>query len=179
MSIVVGGRSIVTGASVAPLLAGDDSPRGARRRILVRWQMTFLAVWFVDAANVKDRERQGLHRFASLRVFWYATGAGARGTSLASRGEAMTGTRRWVELAAALLLGVLFGFAVDRSASPDVPEGRYMVGNWPDADHKWNRLYRCDTYTGATWWLALPSQEWHEIPQPIQSPSESGLSAVN
>ena len=85
-----------------------------------------------------------------------------------SKGEVTMDTRRWFELAAALVLGVLIGYGVARSTSPDVPERRYMVGHCPDADHKWNRLYRCDTYTGKTWWMALPSQEWHEIPQPDQ-----------
>jgi hypothetical protein len=74
-------------------------------------------------------------------------------------------TRRWFGLAAALVLGGLIGYGVARSTSP---ESRYMVGPWPDANHQWNRLYRCDTYTGRTWFMSLPSQKWNEIPQPNQ-----------
>lgn len=76
--------------------------------------------------------------------------------------EASMETRRWFQLAAALVIGVLIGYGVARATSP---ESRYMVGSWTDAV-----MYRCDTFTGRTWIMFLKGspREWKEIPQPDQ-----------
>lgn len=83
--------------------------------------------------------------------------------------EATMETRRWFQLAAALVLGVLIGYGVARATSPDAPERRYMIGGWTSDNHK--VFYRCDTFTGRTWLMFLggaSSREWQEIPQPDQ-----------
>ena len=59
--------------------------------------------------------------------------------------------RRWVELAIALLLGVLIGYSV-------APSQRYTVGQWGESD-----LYRYDTHTGKTWLyrlIVIPPDPW-------------------
>ena len=79
-------------------------------------------------------------------------------------------TRRWIELAAAfttaLVLGVLIGYGVARSTSPDVPERRYTVGHWALVGP--NALILCDTHTGKTWYRWFDDKEWKEIAEPNQ-----------
>ncbi len=76
--------------------------------------------------------------------------------------EATMETRRWFQLAAALVLGVLIGYGVALATSP---ERRYMIGGWKTDQS--NQFYRCDTFTGRTW-LMVGAREWKEIPQPDQ-----------
>ena len=83
-------------------------------------------------------------------------------------------TRRWIELAAAfttaLVLGVLIGYGVARSTSPDVPERRYTVGHCLiDEDNLY--FYRYDIHTGKTWYMSLRVREWKEIAEPNQGVS--------
>ncbi len=79
--------------------------------------------------------------------------------------EATMETRRWFQLAAALVLGVLIGYGFARVTSQ---ERRYMIGGWNNTDQS-NLLYRCDTFTGRTWLMFLRgSRKWQEIPQPDQ-----------
>jgi len=75
-------------------------------------------------------------------------------------------TRRWFELAAAfttvLVLGVLIGYGVARSTSPDVPERRYTVGSC--SNHSTGYLYRYDVHTGTTWRAKIYGDDpWEEI----------------
>jgi len=83
-------------------------------------------------------------------------------------------TRRWFELAAAfttaLVLGVLIGYGVARSTSPDVPERRYTVGHCSSGPNLY--LYRYDPHTGKTWRVLVSYSgsdcPWKEIPEPSQ-----------
>ncbi len=80
--------------------------------------------------------------------------------------EATMETRRWFQLAAVLVLGVLIGYGVARATSP---ERRYMIGGWTSDNY--NVFYRCDTFTGRTWLMFKgvgASRKWQEIPQPDQ-----------
>jgi hypothetical protein len=79
--------------------------------------------------------------------------------------EATMETRRWFQLAAALVLGVLIGYGIARSMSP---ETRYMVGPLPTPTVP--KLYRCDTYTGRTWVSGFADPKWFEIPDQVVSP---------
>ena len=61
--------------------------------------------------------------------------------------------RRWVELAGALLLGVVIGHFV-------VPSGHYTVGYWRVGESGF--LYRYDIHSGKTW-RCPPLGGWKEI----------------
>lgn len=78
-------------------------------------------------------------------------------------------TRRWLELAAAftaaLVLGVLIGYGVARSTSPDVPERRYTVGNFGSSPYG---LYRYEIHTGKTWFVSPLTEGWREIAESDQ-----------
>ena len=83
-------------------------------------------------------------------------------------------TRRWFELAAAfttaLVLGVLIGYGVARSTSPDVPERRYTIRGRSSGSGL--KFYRYDIHTGKTWRVltgyADSDNPWKEIPEPNQ-----------
>lgn len=88
-------------------------------------------------------------------------------------------TRRWFELAAALVLGVLIGYGVARSTSSDVsaPPGvsarHYTVGSLGSSRISNGGLYRYDTHTGKTWlwWISGSGYKWREIAEPNQGVS--------
>jgi len=69
-------------------------------------------------------------------------------------------TRRWFKLAAVLVLGVLIGYGVARSAPSGVSARRYTVGQFGK-----HSFYRYDTHTGKTWYT-FTSEQWKEIAEP-------------
>jgi hypothetical protein len=66
-------------------------------------------------------------------------------------------TRRWVELALVLFLGILIGYSVAPSPRYTITVGR--------ASESYDVFYRCDAHTGKTWRTVGIKMEWKEVPE--------------